>query len=337
MQRKPLRLISYCLTLCLVAVLVLVTASCSSKSSSTTTPPATTTAITSTSTAVTTATLSSIAVAPNPPARLTTGSTQQFTATGHYSDGSTNDISSQVTWASDSPGISAVSAAGLATGITAGNADITATLSGVTSPSVSLTVAAPITTTTTTTTTITVTLSSITIAPNPPLSLTMGSTQQFTANGNYSDGSTKDISSQITWTSSNSAAATISSTGLTNGVSVGITNITATISGLPSLSVKLQVIPKLSSITLSPSVATFNLAVGFTRQLTATGNYSDGSTNDISSQVTWSSSNTGVATISSAGLITSIAPGISQIAASLSGVTSANVILTVLPLSTTVH
>jgi len=164
----------------------------------------------------------------------------------------------------------------------------------------------------------------------------MGSTQQFTATGNYSDGSTKDISSQITWTSSNSAAATISSTGLTNGVSVGITNITATISGLPTLSVKLQVIPKLS-ITLSPSVATFNLAVGFTRQLTATGNYSDGSTNDISSQVTWSSSNTGVATISSAGLITSIAPGISQIAASLSGVTSANVILTVLPLSTTVH
>jgi len=164
----------------------------------------------------------------------------------------------------------------------------------------------------------------------------MGSTQQFTATGNYSDGSTKDISSQITWTSSNSAVATISSTGLTNGVSVGITNITATISGLPSLSVKLVVIPKLSSITLLPSVATFNLAVGFTRQLTATGNYSDGSTNDISSQVTWSSSNLGVAIISSAGLVTSVAPGITQIAASLSGVTSPNIILTVLPLSTTV-
>ena len=337
MKRKQLRVISYCLAMWLVAVLVLVTVSCSSKSSSTTVPVATTTILTSTSTAVTTPTLSSIAIAPNPPARLTTGATQQFTATGHYSDGSTNNMSSQVTWDSDSPGISTISAAGLATGITAGNADITATLSGVTSPSVSLTVVAPITTTTTTTTTTTVTLSSITIAPNPPPSLTMGSTQQFTATGNYSDGSTKDISSQITWTSSNSAAATISSTGLTNGVSVGITNITATISGLPTLSVKLQVIPKLSSITLSPSVATFNLAVGFTRQLTATGNYSDGSTNDISSQVTWSSSNTGVATISSAGLITSIAPGISQIAASLSGVTSANVILTVLPLSTTVH
>ena len=334
MKRKQLRLISYCLMMWLVAVLVLVTASCSSKSSSTTVPAATTTTFTSASTAVTIPTLSSIAVAPNPPARLTMGSTQQFTATGHYSDGSTNDISSQVTWASDSPGISSISAAGLATGITAGNADITATFSGITSSFVSLTVVAPITTTTTTTT---VTLSSITIAPNLPPSLTMGSTQQFTATGNYSDGSTKDISSQITWTSSNSAAATISSTGLANGISVGITNITATISGLPSLSVKLQVIPKLSSITLSPSVATFNLAVGFTRQLTATGNYSDGSTNDISSQVTWSSSNTGVATISSAGLITSVAPGITQIAASLSGVTSSNIILTVLPLSTTVH
>jgi trimeric autotransporter adhesin len=337
MKRRQLRLISYCLAIWLVAVLVLVMVSCASKSSSTTVPVATTTTLTSTSTEAST-TLSSIAVSPNPPARLTTGSTQQFTATGHYSDGSTNNVSSQVTWDSDSPGISTISVAGLATGIAAGNADITATLSGLTSPSVSLTVVAPIIITTTTTTTMTtVTLSSITIAPNPPPSLTMSSTQQFTATGNYSDGSTKDISSQITWTSSNSAAATISSTGLANGVAVGVTNITATISGLPSLSVKLVVIPKLSSITLLPSVATFNLAAGFTRQLTATGNYSDGSTNDISSQVTWSSSNPGVATISSAGLITSVAPGITQIAASLSGVTSSNIILTVLPLSTTVH
>src|SRR5437773_1498335 len=56
----------------------------------------------------------------------------------------------------------------------------------------------------------------------------------------------------------------------------------------------------LVSIGVTP--ANPNLPQGLTRQFTATGTYSDSSTQDLTAQVAWSSSNTGVATIDSAGL-----------------------------------
>ena len=106
-------------------------------------------------------TLSSIAVTPAYPILGGVGSTQQFTATGTYSDGSNVNITSQVTWASDTPGTATISSAGLATGIATGTANITATLSGVTSTPVILTVITP-------------TLSSITIMPASPAILATG-------------------------------------------------------------------------------------------------------------------------------------------------------------------
>jgi len=88
-------------------------------------------------------TLTSIAMEPASPDNLVVDATQQFTATGTYSDNSTADITSQVTWASSDTTVAAIDAAGLATGIAAGTTDITASLSEVDSPAVTLTVVAP--------------------------------------------------------------------------------------------------------------------------------------------------------------------------------------------------
>ena len=126
MKRKQLRFIGYFLVIGLIASLTLGMAACGSKT-----------------TTATTTTLSSIAVTPASPASLVVGSTQQFTATGTYSDSSTADISSQVTWNSDTPTAATISSTGLATGVAAGAVNITATLSGITSSPVSLTVMAP--------------------------------------------------------------------------------------------------------------------------------------------------------------------------------------------------
>ena len=71
----------------------------------------------------------------------------------------------------------------------------------------------------------TLALSSIVVSRNSNLSLAVDSTQQFTATGIYLDGLTADITSQVFWTSSNPMIATISSTGLASGVSVGTTYI----------------------------------------------------------------------------------------------------------------
>ena len=76
--------------------------------------------------------------------------------------------------------------------------------------------------------------------------------------------------------------------------------------------------PTLKSIAVTPTNS--NIVIGATQQFTATGTYSDGSTQNITSQAAWTSSNTGVATINAAGLATGISTGATTISATLAGV-----------------
>ncbi len=76
-------------------------------------------------------TLQSIAVTPVNPT-IPSGGTQQFTATGTYSDDSTQNLTSQVTWTSSSTAVVSINAAGLVTGLGAGQTVISATFGGVT-------------------------------------------------------------------------------------------------------------------------------------------------------------------------------------------------------------
>ena len=91
--------------------------------------------------------LVSIAVAPSSPTSLAVGSMVQFIATGTYADGSTADITNNAAWACDNKTVS-IDAWGIATGAGAGNAEITAALSGVISPVVDLTITPVISTAT---------------------------------------------------------------------------------------------------------------------------------------------------------------------------------------------
>jgi len=79
--------------------------------------------------------------------------------------------------------------------------------------------------------------------------------------------------------------------------------------------------PTLKDITLNPRFPP-NLGVGNTLRFSAFATYSDGSLLDITTKVTWNSSNTSVATVSAAGLVTCLATGDSKITCSMSGVTS---------------
>jgi len=172
--------------------------------------------------------LISINIEPNSPAYLGVNFIQQFTAIGTYSDGSTADITSQVTWTSTAANVAIISTYGVATGLAAGTTDIIAAMYGATSSSVPLTV---------------ISLISITISPASPANLAVGATQQFSAIGTYSDGSTVDITYESTWTSSgNGNIATISSTGLATGVASGIAKIDAAWSGVNGSPVDLTVI-----------------------------------------------------------------------------------------------
>ncbi len=246
-------------------------------------------------------TLTSIAVTPNPAPSIAIGATEQFTATGTFSDGSTQNLTGTATWASSIMGVGTISNAaatrGLATGVAAGTTSITATVNGVISPGVSLTVTA-----------IGPTLTSITVAP-ANASVGVNATQPFTATGHYSDGSNGSVT--VTWGSSNTAIATVNTAGIASGVTVGgpIT-ITATSTQTPSISGTAQLTvtaaaPTLTSITVAPPTA--SVAVNATQSFTATGHFSDGSSGAVT--VNWSSSNTAIATINAGGLASGVSAG----------------------------
>jgi hypothetical protein len=196
----------------------------------------------------------------------------------------------------------------MASGVAQGSTTIQAT-SGSINGSTSLTVTPP-------------TLVSITVTPTNS-SIAAGQQQQFTATGNYTDGSHQSLTSTATWTSSATSVATIAAGGLATGVAAGSTVIQATsvsINGSTSLTVTP---PTLVSITVTP--ANPSIAAGQQQQFTATGNYSDGSHQSLTSTATWTSSATSVATIAAGGLATGVAAGSTVIQAtsgSISGSTT---------------
>src|ERR1017187_9536007 len=84
------------------------------------------------------------------------------------------------------------------------------------------------------TTTLTVTpavVTSITVAPANP-SIAKGMTQQFTATGTYTDGTSANLTNSATWSSSNLGVATIDASGLASALAAGGSTISATYSGV---------------------------------------------------------------------------------------------------------
>lgn len=162
-----------------------------------------------------------------------------------------------------------------------------------------------------------------------PLNATImvNGTQQYTATATFGNNTQGDATEKVTWSSSATNMATISSAGLaTAGTTLGSTTISAK-SGSVIANTLLTVSNKtISSISLSPANTT--ILNGTTQQYTATATYSDGTTGNITNSVAWSSSVTSVATITSGGLATAVGTGTTTITAtsgSISGTTQLTV------------
>lgn len=255
------------------------------------------------------ANLTSISVAPAA-SSIPVNTSQQFAATGAYSDGSSRDLTALVTWGSSATNVATIDVNGLASGVAAGTTTISATL-GAVSGSTSLTVNAP-------------TIVSITVSPDG-LTLGTGIKQQYTATATYNDGSSQDLASGVTWSSSDNTVASIDNNGLATTIAQGTVTITAT-AGSFSDTATLTVVPA-SLVSISVTPATPSIAMGTDQQFTATGFFDDGSTQQLTS-VTWSSSNVNVASINSSGLATSTGIGTATITAT-SGSVSGTASLTV--------
>jgi Bacterial Ig-like domain (group 2)/Abnormal spindle-like microcephaly-assoc'd, ASPM-SPD-2-Hydin len=168
-------------------------------------------------------------------------------------------------------------------------------------------------------------LQTITVTPSN-LQFFKGKTQQFTATGTYADNTTKDITSQVTWSSGDSTVVTISSAGLATAVNAGVTTIIATNGSVQGSTPATVATPALSGISISPTSA--SVAAGTAQQFTATAGFSDGSTQDVTSSASWNSSDSTLATVA-AGKATTLKQGAVTIQATLAA-KIANASLTVL-------
>src|SRR5438094_3931891 len=138
-----------------------------------------------------TATLGSLQVTPASTS-LAPGAGQQFTATGHYSDGTSKDLTSSAQWSSSDSNVASVSGTGMATAVTFGVVTVTAQ-SGSLQATATVNVSSA-----------GANLTAISIAP-AGASIPVHTTQQFTATGSYSDGSSRDLTGLVSWGSSSTA------------------------------------------------------------------------------------------------------------------------------------
>ncbi len=225
-------------------------------------------------------------------ASVAIGKTQQLTAALVPA----NATNTALTWSSSAGAVATVSSAGLVTGVASGTAIITVT-----------TADGGFTATSTITVTTTVAVTGVSLETTS-VGLLTGKTLQLTATMSPGAATNKTV----TWSSSNSSVASVSTSGLVTGVAVGSATITVTTADggyTASCLVSVTVGPvSVTSVSLSPIPPSY-LEVGQTYQLAA-AIYPSNATNQ---SVTWTSSNTAIATVSSTGLVTGIALGSAMI------------------------
>jgi len=153
-----------------------------------------------------------------------------------------------------------------------------------------------------------VAVTGVSIAEGSAISMAAGGTKTLTANVTPSNANDKTV----TWKSSNTAVATVDSSSgkvtVPSGASGSATITVTTNDGSKTATTTVTVTPAVTSITLSPTTA--SIAVGSMQQLSKTVNPSGANQN-----VTWSSSNTSVATVNSSGLVTGVNGGTATITA----------------------
>ena len=197
-----------------------------------------------------------------------------------------NATDKSVTWKSSNTSVAAVSSSGVVTAKAAGVATITVTTNdGSKTAQCNVTVSVPV--------------SGVSL-DKTSLTLPVGDTQTLTATVSPSNASDKSVA----WSSGNTSVATVSSTGVVTAKAAGTTTITVTTKdGGKTATCNVTVVIPVTGVSLDQTSLT--MVAGDNRTLTATVSPSDAT----DKSVTWSSSNTSVATVSSTGVVTAKAGG----------------------------
>ena len=248
-----------------------------------------------------------VEIAPQSPS-ITIGSTiQLITSLKDEGGKSVNSGIGDVQWESSNASVATVSSSGLVTGISVGSATLTVRfIDNVGWKDALGTVMLRVSDQK---------VSSVAINPQI-INVGIGQSSQILAVSKDANGDTITGLS-IAWASSNVAVATVSSTGLVTGVSKGESTIIASVGGVSASGSVLVTDVSASSIEITPNKGT--LSIGQSSQLSA--RLKDAQGNIVAGRdVSWSSSDTAIVTVSNAGMLTAISDGESTITASVEGV-----------------
>lgn len=263
---------------------------------------------------ITEATVQSLTITPND-FQLAVYDTRQLTLYATYTDGTVADATQIATWTSSRPDRAEVSNApgtrGLVTGISSGNAQITAQLGGMSATAIAR-VSNPNTWW-------------VEVTAPGGTTCAAGTVLQLRAFAVYSNFSASDITRDASWFSSNTQLAVVGqgpAGGEVRCLAAGQVNITARWNGNSgSRSIRVTG-AELVDISIAPTSA--KMARGDVQPFYATGRYSDGSQRDITDQVTWTSTDSNVVAVSNAqgneGRATGIGPGTAHVIATKEGV-----------------
>lgn len=225
-------------------------------------------------------------------ATLARQTSQRFVVTGVYADGTTQDLTAVAELSSSSPTVAAVRQPGLVHGVGPGQATLTASVAGATARAeVTVTNAA---------------LRSLQIT-QPSATLARDTAEQLVATGVFDDGTTQDLSDQVTWSSS-TPALSVDAEGLATASSPAPSvRVTATFLGVTG-STTLEVTPaSLVYLDVDPSFA--EVTKGTTIEYRATGTFSDNTTQDLTRAVDWTSSVPAVVTVNENGEARTVGTG----------------------------
>ncbi len=238
-------------------------------------------------------------------ASIPAGRTQQFTATPLDAQG--NPLSGRViSWLSGAPTVATVDQTGLATGIGVGSAVIIATVEGQ-QGTVTLNVTA-------------VSVAAVNVTPNAG-TLQIGNSLQLAAS--ITDAAGVPIPGKVaTWSSSNAAVATVSTSGLVTAVGTGTATITATSDGVSGTATITVTQVAVANVTVTPASATLDPGNTLTLQVTLAD--AGGNSLPLSGRVvTYTSSAPSIASVSAAGVVTALAPGSATITVTCEGQSAA--------------
>ena len=184
------------------------------------------------------------------------------------------------------------------------------------------------------------TIDAITVTPTVTDFEGAGGNEQLTAMATVNHGghpaTYENVTDQVTWSTPLAEVARVNSSGYVTIVGLGLTEITATVSGfggpVSGSSTVCAEVPGTTTTITCPSVTTARqspsrltlaqptreaAAPGETRQFFAKRTSLEGAQEDLTDSVQWTSSNESVATVSKSGMVTAVGPGSATIMAAV--------------------